>query len=159
MSWERDNLSLIKTKENQSQLHLLPSQLSPQAKYRETLSNLTFTACFCFRKSRQEHQRTQNQESWGYSVQSTSYNCQQSNSELSVGRERGKGDVEKGLWADTCSATYGFTPKSQVYFKKSSHRWKLLLASWQHKQQGLLKIWKFFLFSGLGTELPETPKL
>lgn len=24
---------------------------------------------------------------------------------------------------------------------------------------GTFKIWKFFLFSGLGTELPETPKL
>lgn len=51
-----------------------------------------------------------------------SYNCQQSNSELSVGRERRKGDVEKGLWADTCSAMYGFAPESEVYFKKSSYK-------------------------------------
>ncbi|RLW04118.1 hypothetical protein DV515_00006043 [Chloebia gouldiae] len=72
-----------------------------------------------YRKSRQEHQRTKNQESWGYSVQSASYSCQQSNSELSVGKERGKGDVEKGLWADKCSTMYGFAPEYEVYFKNT----------------------------------------
>lgn len=68
-------------------------------------------------------------------MQLASYGCQQSNSDLSIGRERGEGEVEKGLQTDTCSATYCFTPESEVYVQKSSFRWKLLLASWQHNQE------------------------
>lgn len=42
--------------------------------------------------------------------------------QLSVGKERGKEEVEKGLWADGCSAMYGFIPGFEVYLEKSGHR-------------------------------------
>lgn len=128
---------VFRTEENWEELHDCSG-----TKYKEwkcVAFLITWVKWSKVKKSRREHQRTQNQESQGYSVQSTSYNCQQSNSKLSFGRERRKGNVEKGLWADTCSAIYGFAPESEMYFKKSSHRWKLLVSILEHNQQRLLR--------------------
>lgn len=48
---------------------------------------------------------------------SASSGCWQSNSDLNVGRERRNVEVDKGLWTDACSATYGFAPEPAAYSK------------------------------------------
>lgn len=162
MSCERHNLPVIKTKikkkrQKKKSVNLIFYRPS-SARGLNAVKPLLISHIHCmFQKGKVEHQWTQNQEPWGYLVQPASCSYQQSRSDLRVGRERGKGEVEKGLWTDACSAMYSFAPESGAYLQKPSHRRKLLFASWELNQQRLLrKIWKFFFLSKSGKESPET---